>query len=127
MGNSVVLTSEAKLADIQTVLKYRPGALDIYADEEKTDVKFMVKVANDANGSIGNCVVKFANRTTDAEGKAQVTMQLNAPADTDVKEFLADAIGTGLANLKAVEQTVSGIVESIKAERDAVKASIEVA
>ena len=60
-----------------------------------------------------------------AEGKAIIT-ELVSPVSDDIKSELADKYGAALVNLGKLEEILPGVIEEIKAEREALMASIEV-
>ena len=59
------------------------------------------------------------------DGKAIIT-ELYAPVSDDVKSELADKYGAAMTNLGKLEEILPGVIEEIKAEREALMASIEV-
>ena len=127
LGSACVITSDIKLSDLKLVKKYKPEALTVWEKDEdgiKTPV-FTAYVEEGEEGAINDCGVVFGKANPD--GFAQITMLVKAPADKDVKEFVADSIGSGLMKLKAFEEYIPGVVEALNAEHEAILGSIEVA
>lgn len=125
LGNAAVITSSAKLADIQMLEKYRKDALVVYGgDDGKAQIFRVATGAGD--GSLDDFSAVFCNHTNDQDGYAQITVHLSG-ACVDMKEGLADIFGAGLINLAKVEQAIPAAIGAVKAERDSIMAQIEIA
>lgn len=124
-GDSVVITSSIKLADLNNVAKYAPKALVLKGGEDNKEDIFMIGVAKSGAGSIGEFGASFAPSTRDAEGYATITMMIPASVK-DAKAWMVDDFGGALMNLWKVEEALPAVVAQIAADKMAVEASIEV-
>lgn len=127
LGSAVVITSAIKLDDLKLVKKYKPEALTVWEKDEDgvKEPVFSASVFDGEEGTINECGVVFGKANPD--GFAQITMLVKAPADKDIKELVADSIGGGLMKLKAFEEYLPGVVDTLNAEHEAILGSIEVA
>lgn len=123
-GTACVITSGLKLENLKFVQKYNPSAMTLWKDEEKTEPVFTVAVREGAEGGISDAGAVFG-KANDA-GFAQISMVVRPAEDADLKEFVADEIGKGIAGLKEFETAFPAVYEALKTERDGVLASIEV-
>lgn len=123
MGNAAVITSSLTLGDIALVKAYRPKALTLMGGENGKDELFKLGISADPYGEIDQFGAVFG--AEDAEGKAIIT-ELISPVSDDVKSELADKYGAAMTNLGKMEEILPGVVEEIRAEREALMASIEV-
>lgn len=121
-GNAVVIESKIKFADIETVKKYRPDALTL-TDEEKNPL-FRVDVGTAPKANEFGIV--FDGKTHDEAGYATYT-QLIPASGANVKEAIADFYGKTVLLLNKYEEAFPAILADIKAERDAVLGTIELA
>ena len=122
-GQAVVITSELKLEDIKKVKKYRPDALILRGGEDGKEPIFALGIGDSSINKFG---VSFCQETRDDEKHAVLTMTTTYDGD-DIKEFVADELGSSIINLEKLESKLPEIIEEINAERDSVKASISVA
>lgn len=126
IGNTVHVISSQKLEDVKLLAKYRPNALKLYegSGAEKQEVFAIFTDGRDGGSVCPNGVI-FSKATT-SDGKALVT--LTAPTGTeDVKAWAQEEIGVAILLLKKTEAQFAAAIEEVKAERDAVAASITVA
>lgn len=124
-GDAVVITSAIKLEDLRNVAKYRPEALVLKGGEDGKEQIFRVGVCNGV-GDINQYGAAFGNATRDDSKLATIT--LVAPGvEGDIKEFVADKLGSALINLNKLEETLPGVVQSIAAEKAQVMGAISVA
>lgn len=126
VGNTVHIISSQKLEDVKLLAKYRPNALKLFegSGSEKKEVFSIFTGGKDGGAVCPNGVI-FSKATT-ADGKALVT--LTAPADCDdVKAWAQEEIGVAILLLKKTEAQFADAIDEVKAERDAVAASITVA
>lgn len=124
-GDSVVITSSIKLADLNNVAKYAPKALVLKGGEDNKEDIFMIGVAKAGSGSIGEFGASFAPATRDSDGKATITMMIPASVK-DAKAWMVEDFGGALMNLKKVEEALPAVVAQIAADKQAIEASIEV-
>lgn len=123
-GNAVVINSSMKLDDLKMIAKYRPDALTLMGGEKKDEPVFSIFVA-DGNGSINSVGAVFGEETRDDAKLATMTMVVKP--NGDVKEYVADELGSALINLSKLEETLPSVIEEIKAERASILDSIEIA
>lgn len=124
-GDAVVVTSSIKLEDLRDVKKYRRDALILKGGEDGKEPIFAIDVV-DGIGDINHNGVAFGSATRDGDGLATVT--LVAPGvEGDIKEFVADHLGSALINLCKLEETLPEVVQSIADEKARVMSSITVA
>ena len=120
IGEAVVVTSDLKLEDIETAKKYRPEALKLFKDKEQI---FEIDTSDRSSGSINKYGATFS-KTTDAEGHATITLQVDRTGD--VAAEIQDKIGLALLNLKKIEEGFGAAIESINADKAAIAQLIEV-
>ena len=121
-GDAVVITSAIKLEDLRTIQKHRPTALILKGGEDGNEPIFAINVTN-GNGDINQYGASFGSATRDDAKLATIT--LVAPGiDGDIKEFVADKLGSALINLNKLEESLPDVVQSITAERAKVMESI---
>ena len=123
IGGAVVITSALNLSDIELVEKYRPSALALMGGENNKDELYRIGTARTPYGDIDKLGATFG--AANADGKAIIT-ELYAPVSDDVKSELADKYGAAMTNLGKLEEILPGVVEEIKAEREALITAIEV-
>ena len=123
-GDSVVITSSIKLADLNNVAKYAPKALFLMGGEDNKEPVFGVCVGKSGSGSINEVGASFAPSTRDAEGYATITMMIPASVK-DAKAWMVEEFGGALMNLWKVEEALPAVVAQIAADKLAVEASIE--
>lgn len=125
-GDAVVITSSMKLEDLLTIAKYRPNALVLKGGEDNKETIFRISANKNGDGEINKYGATFGSESHDEEKLATITVFLNR-ADGDVKEQVADALGSALINLGALEETLPAVLEEIAAEKATVMDSITVA
>lgn len=124
-GDAVVITSAIKLEDWETVKKYRPNALFLMGGENGDEPIFGAAVTKGV-GDINQYGVSFGAATRDEAKLATLTMSI-AGVEGDVKEFIADKLGSALINLNKLEETIPEVVQEINAEKEQVMAAISIA
>lgn len=112
-GKAIVITSSAKLADLEKIKKYRKDALTLYGGEEGKEPIFTICLSNKGDGSLSNMGAAFANEN--ADGYAQMT--LVADMGEKPEEYIADNYGAALTNLEKLEATLEGVLKQIDEER----------
>ena len=122
-GNAVVITSAVKAEDIKKVAKYQPSALAL-KNEEKEEI-FKVCYRENSN-SIGKYGAEFGGVSRDGQGFACITLALNAPADADVKELIADEFGAALLSLNKVEAQIPSAIQAIDTQKTQILGNITV-
>jgi hypothetical protein len=122
-GNSLVVTSDLTLAEIQTAEKYRPNALKL-VDEKTDDTLFRVGAELGAD-DIDDFGVIFGGVSNDESKRATITLPLPAVVE-DKKAYVEEIYGVALAKLGKVEAQAATALEGIKAERDGVANKIEI-
>ena len=124
-GESVVITSSQKLADIKTVAKYRPKALQLKGGEDGKEVVFVIGVTSNPRGSINKVGAEFGSEAHDGSGRATITLDL-PKVDGDVKEAVAEHIGSAILDLNKLEAALPEVIEEIETEKANVLANIDV-
>lgn len=125
-GTACVITSALKLEDLKLLAKYNPSALTLYEKDEDGNKEpfFSVFVKPGCPGSINENGAVFGKASP--EGFAQITMIVDAPADADLKEVVAEKCGKGLLKMAKFEEAIPAAVEALKAEKASILDSIEV-
>ena len=124
-GDAVVVTSAIKLEDLRNIKKYRPTALVLKGGEDGNEPIFAINVTN-GNGDINQYGASFGAATRDDEKLATIT--LVAPGvEGDIKEFVADKLGSALINLNKLEETLPGVIQSIASEKAQIMDNISIA
>ena len=120
IGNALVVTSALKREDLETVAKYRPEAMTAYEGEgdAKTPV-FKVSLTDRDAGSIGKYGITFGP-TTDADGKARMTIVI---ADFE-KQELIDEIGPAILKLNTLETALEDQLVAIEKDKADAAAAI---
>ena len=125
-GDAVVITSSMKREDLLTIAKYRPNALVLKGGEDNKETIFRISANKNGDGEINKYGATFGSESHDEEKLATITVFLNR-ADGDVKEQVADVLGSALISLGALEETLPAVLDEITAEKAAVMDSITVA
>lgn len=124
-GEAVVITSALKLEDIKMVEKYRPKELVLMGGEDGKEPIFAIGTTT-GSGNINSVGASFGAATRDDAKLACITLILNNVTD-DVKEVVADKLGSAITNLKKLETRIPGVLEEIKAEKAAIMGDISIA
>lgn len=124
-GDAVVVTSAMKLKDLRTIAKYRPDALVLKGGEDGKEPVFAVSVTDDC-GEINKYGASFCSESHDDTKLATITMQAGN-AGEDIREFVAEQIGSAIINLGKLEETLPAVLEEIEAEKAAVRNCITIA
>ena len=124
-GEAVVITSALKLEDIRKVEKYRPDALVLKGGEDGKEPIFRVGVCN-GTGKINKYGAEFGSETHDEEKFATITLVING-LEGDIREAVAESIGTAILNLNKLEETIPAVIAEIDAEKNAILGNITVA
>ena len=124
-GDAVVVTSSLTVSDIKKLKKYRPEALVLKGGEDGKEPIFAIGVTC-GKGRINECGAEFASETNNADGLATITCIL-VEAEGDLKEFVAEYLGSAILNLNKLEATLPGVLAELDAEKAAVLENITVA
>lgn len=124
-GDAVVVTSAMKLEDIKTIAKYRPDALILKGGEDGKEPIFKLGVGTGA-GSINKYGAEFGSATHDDEKLAVMTLICRADGG-DIKEAVADTIGSCVMTLNKLEATLPAVLDEIAAEKQEILSNITVA
>ena len=125
VGESVVITSNLKLSDYKMIAKYRPSKLVLKGGDDGKEVVFAVGVTSNPKGSINKVGAEFGSEAHDGTGRATITFDL-PQTDGDVKDAVAEYIGSSILDLNKIEAILFSVIEEISAERTAVMESITV-
>lgn len=125
-GSVAVVTSGVKFEDFETVSKYRPEALKVYADEEKTVLDFSVVAKKGSKGIMSVGGVIFGEKTRNEDGFACITIALPTTLEkvSEVSNYISDAYGAALVKLNKVEAGIPAALEDIAAEKATIAESI---
>ena len=126
-GDAVVVTSAMKLEDLKTIAKYRPDALYLKGGEDNKEKVFVISTNGRGAGEINKYGATFTSETHDDEKLATITMGIGDACSADVKEYVAELIGSAIINLNKLEATLPDVLADIAAEKDAVMSNITVA
>lgn len=127
VGDAVVVTSSMKHKDLLTIAKYRPDALILKGGEDNKEKLFRISVNEDGVSEIGKYGAVFGSESRDEKKLATITLVLTNPTKGDVKEQVADELGSAIINLGKLEATLPSVLDEIKAEKNSVMESISVA
>lgn len=127
INRTIVVNSEVKYDDYKLVAKYRPEALTLKGGEDGKEPIFTVFVRNGGQGCIDENGAIFGEATRGDAKLATITMMFTGDAEADIKEYIVDELGGALTKLNKVEAGLPAVIEAIKAERETVRDSIEVA
>lgn len=125
-GDAVVVTSALKLEDIRTIEKYRPKELVLRGGEDGKEPIFAIGTT-DGCGNINQVGASFGRESHDADKLATITMCTGVADTGDIKEWVADRIGTAIINLNKLEEKLPAILGEIADEKAAVMSNITVA
>lgn len=112
-GDALVIKSAVKMEDWKLVEKYRPESLTI-TDEEGNQ---LFKVGLSGTGGISDYGITFTGKTHDENGYATLTQGCKIVTDKDIKEELADYVGSAILKLNELENKIPDIIEEIKSEK----------
>jgi hypothetical protein len=127
-GDAAVVTSSMKLEDLKTIAKYRPKALSLRGGEDGKELIYSIAVSKyGGSGEINKNGAVFASASHDEHKLATITMHIGDIGDGDIKEIVADQIGTAITNLNKLEETLPDVLEEIAVEKTAVMNNISVA
>lgn len=113
LGDALVVKSELKLEEIETLKKYRPAALKLMGGEDGKDEIFAIDTAS-GKGSICKFGATF-NRAAE-DGCALLTVQID-PGEKDVKEFVADKIGEAIIKLNELEAQIPAVLNEVLTQK----------
>lgn len=120
-GSALVIKSGYSLDEIKTLEKYRPKALTIFEEDDKTEL-FKVGTTK-GDGSIGTFGASFGRSSADDDKKATITIDI--PADvTDAKKYAEDTVGVAIVYLNKVEDQIPDALASVEEERAKVRENI---
>lgn len=125
-GDAVVVTSDLKLEEIRTVEKYRPEELVLKGGEDSKEAIFAIGTTN-GDGNINAVGASFGRTSHDDSERASITMLIDDKEIGNVKEYVADRLGSAIANLNKLEERLPVVLEEIKAEKDNVMRNITIA
>lgn len=126
-GSAIVVKSTLTPDEIALVTKYRPAAAMLYEGEGKEKEPVFAIGLTSGNGSISPLGAQFSRVTTDADGKATITMVGGFAEGEDPRNVVAEAVGTAIIKLNQLEETLPAIIEEIATEKAAVLENITLA
>lgn len=125
-GDAVVVTSSMKLEDLLTIAKYRPDALVLKGGEDNKEIIFRVAANRNGFGEINKYGATFGSESHDEAKLATITFGI-CVGDGDIKERVADMIGSAISKLSDLEETLPEVLEEIANEKAVVMQNITVA
>ncbi len=125
-GDAVVVTSSMKLEDIKTIGKYRPKALTLFGGEDGKEPIFAICATSNGPGKLNAVGAEFGRETHDEAKLATITMSLDGVTG-DIKEFVADKLGSAIMNLNALEAKLPAVLREIADQKAEVLGNITVA
>lgn len=126
VGHAAVLTSSMKLADLKTIAKYQPDALNMKGGKDNEETIFMANIAEKGFGGFcGTKGVMFAPTTTDADGHATVTVSV--PEGTEKPaEWFVENYGGAVMKLNKLEATLPAVLAKLDADKKTVLDAIAI-
>lgn len=125
-GDAAVVTSAMTLEDIKTIEKYRPKELILKGGEDGNEPIFAIGTTAAGAGTINTYGASFGSETRDENKLACITMFLEGVTG-DVKDWVADRLGTAIVNLNKLEAKLPDILKEIADEKAKVLENIAVA
>lgn len=127
-ANNYSITTDITVGEIETLKKYNPKALKLYADEKQQSEKFAIGYA-EGKGSISSYGIVFNAKGRDGNEKAVFVGDL--PADItnneEAKNYVVEKIGySGFDYLKELESSVPSAVNDILSAKKRITDSIEI-
>lgn len=127
VGNTCIVEASVTLAQLKKIEASRPKTLVLYEGEGSEKEEVFRIATGKGNGHVGASGWNFGEATS-ASGNALITMQLPEGVDgaEAAKKWAAKKIGTGIIQLKKIEERFSGVLGEIDAENAAVESCITV-
>lgn len=125
-GDAVVVTSALKLEDIKTIEKYRPDELTLKGGEDGKEPIFRVGTTA-GEGNINSVGASFGHEASDGSGLACITMLKKGVKADEVKEWVADTLGSAITNLNTLEAKLPAVLAEIADQKATVMENITVA
>lgn len=119
-GSAAIVISSLTPDDIKRIKKFHPEAMVMV--DENGDPVFAIDIDEETPGSINSNGACFS-KTTDANGKATITVLLD-PEIENPKETVYEQIGGALHNLKEMEEHIAEVLPDLEAEENEIKAMI---
>jgi hypothetical protein len=128
-GDAVIITSELKFSDIQTLEKFRPNALISYGGDDGKDPMFRIATST-GYGRVDKYGIVFNGEARDGSGKAVVTVSMSIPnenqSEDEIKSALVNAIGEQLGYLVQMEESIPTVVSDVVSRHDTIKDAITI-
>jgi NTP pyrophosphatase (non-canonical NTP hydrolase) len=124
-GDAVVVTSAMSLENLKTIAKYRPKALTLMGGENNKEPVFAVGVTK-GSGNINQFGASFGGESHDEQKLATITLAATGITG-DVKDWIADNIGSAIISLNRLEADLPYVLEEIADEKATVLSNITVA
>ena len=125
-GDAVVVTSSMKMADLETIAKYRPNELILKGGEDGKEPVFAIGVTS-GTGNISEIGASFGRASHDENKFATITMCTGGDVVGDIKEWVADLIGGAIIKLNKLEAKLPAVLTEITKDKAAVMENIAVA
>ena len=120
LGNAAVIQTELKVEDLKLIDKYYHDALTLYEyDDDEVVPVFRVEA-----GEIGT-INKFG-ATIPKDSKITVALPEGVMSDEEKKEYIIEAYGSALKNLKKYEESIAETLNEARAAKAIVEEMINV-
>ncbi len=116
-GDAVVVKSSLKFEDLKRIAKYSPESLILKGGEDNKADIFRIGVTG-GEGHIGTYAAEFNSPSREGDGLATLTMSIVVSPDEDIKEVIADKLGTPMAHLAKLEDKLPHVLEWLNRERE---------
>ena len=119
VGGAAVLTSSMKLADLKTIAKYQPEALNLMGGKDNEETVFMAGIAPKGYGGFcGAMGIMFAPNTT---------VTVNIPEGTEKPaEWFVENFGGAVMKLNKLEATLPAVLAKLDADKKTVLDAIAI-
>ena len=126
IGNSLVVTTEVTMEDLQKLQANKSEAL-VLTEEVDGKKQERFRVAAGKTGSLSNFGATFSANTNTEPKVAMLTVDISAkPEDKDVKAYVAEKYGAAILNLRRVEEKFAPALEQIEEEQELLSGLINV-
>ncbi len=122
-GDAVVVKSSLKFEELKRIAKYSPESLVLKGGEDNKEDVFRIGVT-EGEGRIGTYAAEFNSSSrgedglADEDGFATLTMKFAVSPDENIKEVIADKLGTPMIYLARLEDKLPHVLERLNRERE---------
>ena len=123
VGDALVIESSVTMEEWKLVNKYHPDALVLTEGEDKTPV-FRVGIGTD--GGFSKYGIVFTGETHGEKKYATFTTGFIVRTEKDIKEAVAEYVGSAILKLNKLEASIPGVIEEIEEEKKDIMRNITV-